>query len=140
MTKTFVQRLLLAWFIALSLFVLVPSFLVLTTSTGDLPVLKPIPPPPEPPASATESEVARHTLNVTAYQQYVTAYTAYSQIAKGRGFDSKFELVVMKTLLPLLDKLVVAFLTYAFVVAAATTVDNANRLRNNQPPEQMKFF
>jgi hypothetical protein len=132
MMRTLLQWILIFWFVGLSALVFIPSAISLFRPE---PALLP-PPPPIPPTTVSEASNQMYAQQVVAYQQYVAAYAAYCE----KVTNGRYDAVVTKTLTPLLEKLIIAFLAYAFVVTAATTVDNAVRMRNNEPPQPLGFF
>src|SRR5688500_2675204 len=101
--RTIVQCLLIAWFITCSLFVLIPSCQALAKAPDKI-AAEPPPNPPSPPAAADEKSTALYAQQVASYQNAVTAYTAYSQMAEKLMPVPAYEAVVTKTLLPLLEK------------------------------------
>lgn len=135
--RTIVQGVLVVWFITISLLVFVPSVTALARTPDAVATIPPPEPPPPPASAGDEKVIALYKERVVAYQQ---AATAYAQLAEKLKPASAYEMVVTKTLLPLLDKVVVALVGYAFVVGAATVVNNAILLRHEKEPEALRFL
>jgi len=113
--------------------ILVPSWMLLADGAADTP---PIPRPqvPQLPAEIDDSTIAQYSELVAAYEKSVVAYTALATAAKPPKPERVYELVVKNTITDLFAKILAAFLSYVFVKAGATIVDNVIRMRNKEPP------
>jgi hypothetical protein len=148
--KTLIQWTLLVLFVSLGLFILIPSYHVLSSAGGGGTItLKEPPEPPSPPNPLTlptidpkldlkvqEEQVKAHTQQVNAYTQQITAYaqqvSAYSQhISAYKTYadssvksprTSAYQLVVKDTLLSLLNTFITVLLGYVFVTKGAEIV------------------
>lgn len=160
MIKVF-QYLLLVWFIVISLFIFVPSFLVLysswsyTDSTSEKPPEFPSPPalvPLEPLNTNLDAETQKRqvesleirvnafTQQVNAYTQQVNAYKTYAEnTGKSRSLEA-YQTVVKDSLSSFLTTLLSALVAFAFAKAGAGLVDNYIRIKNGKEPQDIKLW
>ena len=136
--KHFLQYLLIAWFLIVSVLVLVPSVTMLWCGCEMTPIKAP-PEPPAPPEELSDHSLEWYTQQVAAYQKHLDAYKTYMAGLGQTPRQQAYDAVVTKTLLPLLDKFIVALLGFVFVVSTTVIVDNELRMRRNFPPRSLPW-
>ena len=157
--KTLVQVLLLIWFVALSVFVFIPSFVVLRDARNavnaeeSLPTLPPAPvalvlssvdPKLDPKkqeaivkvytqqVAAYTQQVVVYTQQTTSYRDRLTVYKANLDAAARANEVQPYTLVVKDVIVPLATTFATALLGYVFVKAGAQLIDNRIRASSNQ--------
>ncbi len=134
--KTFIQWLLIVWFVSLALLALIPSIRLLSCVPEQVTV-DPLPTAPDPPQDSTDpTALSIYTQQVAAYNASVTAYKSRLDDLRTRDFHATYELVVRNTLTTLMATIVGGLATFAF----ARALDNNNRMRHNREPERLTFF
>jgi hypothetical protein len=53
---------------------------------------------------------------------------------------ARYDLVVSKTISPLVDRFLVVLLAFAFVKASVIVIDNAIRMKHGRDPERITFL
>lgn len=152
------QVIILVWFTVVSLFIFVPSYFVLSNSLGHGRIIVPDPPPPPKTLSLSpigtsldvkvqEQQVASYVQRVGAYTQQVTAYTqeldAYKAQLTALTSDARtstYEIVVDKTLAPLLNAFFTALIGYVFTNAGSSLLNNYIKAKNMLPLEPVKLW
>ena len=157
--KRLIQTILVVWFIAINVGILIPSYLLLFSAGKEAGAAQPInaPTPPTPPnvgpldtnlnAEAQKQQVETYKQQVAGYVEQVKSYTqqvaAYKIQAetqnKGRG-AVVYELVVKNTLVVLLGGFATTLIGYVFANLGAGVVDNFVRMRNNSPPQALTLL
>ncbi|MBA3242783.1 MAG: hypothetical protein H0T60_16285 [Acidobacteria bacterium] len=127
--KTLIQWILLLLFVSLILFVLVPSYQVLSSAERDgRTALQEPPKPPALPAlppadpKVLEEQVKAYTQQVTAYTQHVSAYKTYVEAFTKGHRAGAYELVVKDVLVSLLNAFLTALFGYVFITTGARMV------------------
>lgn len=168
--KKLIQVILLVWFIAINVAILVPSYQLLFGRDAD-DAADGQPPPPNPPATPRlaaaigpldpaldiekqrqqvetyKQQVGTYAEQIKAYTQEVSAYTQQLAAHKARA-EAKtrtnrlavYEAVVKNSLTTLVSGFVTAIITYVFANLGAGVVDNIIRVRNGAPPESLKLL
>ena len=153
-----VMRVVIAgWFILINLFILIPSWRILSgpTEAGHAgtqqSMTPPVPPSPVvmPPldpklpieaqkehVSALTQQVNAYTQQVSAYSQQLNAYKAYVESAAKSDPSANYKTVVSGTLVPILNGFIAAFLGWVFAnigvgVAERLTAARANQARRD---------
>lgn len=148
-----IQIVLVAWFLTISLFLFVPSFLLLRGGTA-VPAFPQ--PPAQPPVTQTLAnppvdpkiefrvleelgktygqQVTLYTQQVAAYKEHLNAYKAYIDVLGKRELTGPYQLVVKDTLSTLLSTFATALLGYVFIRGGAGLLNNVLLLRKGQPP------
>lgn len=155
--KKAIQAILLSWFLIINLFILIPSFYLLSGSADDS--TKPQP-PPQPPAvttigpldSAIDIEKQKHQLEAyklqaglyaeqgKIYAQQVTAHKTYQDALPGSRRTAVYELVVKSTLVTLISGFATALIAYVFTSLGAQVVNNQLLMRKGQPPQRLSVL
>ena len=164
--KKAIQIILLTWFIAVNLLILIPSLYLLTRrvdeTSASQPSQAPLPPAavavgPLDPAldlekqkqqvevykqqnAAYAEQVKAYTQQVSAYTQQVAAFKTQQESTPDGRRRAVYELVVKGTLLSLIGGFATALIAFVFTNLGATVVDNFVRMRNNQPPQSFNLL
>lgn len=138
--RTFLQILLVAWFVILSAFLFISSYKALGVQVSQVCAVQCPPEPPVPPDTLDQAHVDSYAQEVMVYKGRIEAYQAYLQVDPSSHAAASYKTVVSDTLAKLLDQTILALLGYAFVVGAATTVNNIYRMGNQLEPQPLRFF
>jgi hypothetical protein len=155
--KKAIQLILLAWFLTVNLFILIPSFYLLRGSSDE--TTKP-PTPPAPPAAMAigpldpsldlekqkqqlevyKLQVGHYAEQVKTYTQQVAAAKSYQEAMPSSKRSAVYELVVKNTLITLISGFATALIAYVFTSLGANVVDNFVRMRNNEAPQPLSLL
>lgn len=167
--KTLVQVILLVWFIAINVAILVPSYQLIFDPDALGPANRQVlpQPPAPPPAPAVveqggpapdpqkqkqqeadyQQRVGVYTEQVKAYTQEVTAYTqqvaAHKAQEEARSKTNRLTIygtVVKDALVTLVAGFATALIAYVFANLGAGVADNYVRVKNGQPPQSIKLL
>jgi hypothetical protein len=151
--RTVIQAILVIWFVVISLFLFVPSFLLLTGVglTRQTVPQPPVPPPliaalANPPSDPKldikvleelgktyAQQVSAYTQQVTSYKEQLAAYKVYVEASSKGTLAGAYQLVVKETLGTLLTTFATALLGYVFIKGGAGLVNNILLARRGQP-------
>lgn len=163
--KRLIQAILLIWFIAISVAILVPSYQLLFGSDDGANASRSQPPaPPQAPplkpfgpldptlnvtiqvqqvegykqqVSAYTEQIKGYTQQVTGYTQQLAAYKAYQDATEKSGRRGMYELVVKGSLITLLGSFVTTLIAYVFANLGAGVVNNMTLLKNGRDPQPL---
>ena len=165
--KQVIQAILLIWFLAVSVAILVPSYQLLFGPDDSASASRPEPPaPPQPPPPLTTAfslnpsldaakqaqqlegykqqvaayaeQIKGYTQEVAAYTQQASAYKTHQEANEKSSRRSIYEVVVKGSLITLVASFITALVGFAFVNVGASLVNNMIRVRNNLQPEPLK--
>jgi hypothetical protein len=158
--KRLIQAILVIWFLAINVAILVPSYGLLFGAGGDPaapPRPLPTPTPPGPPAigpldpkldaeaqkqqvATYKHQVASYVEQVRSYTQQVSAYKVQTEAQSKGGRTAVYEVVVKNTLVTLLGGFATALIGVVFANLGAGVVDNLVRVKNNSPPQRLTLL
>lgn len=167
--KPIIQVILLIWFIAVNLAILIPSYQLLFGRSEEGVTSRPQPPaPPAPPpapvaigqpdpkldieaqkqqvelskqqVAAYAEQIKAYTQEVSAYTQQVTAYKTQEDSRAKSGRMASYEVVVKNSLVTLLGSFATTLIGYVFANLGAGVVDNLIRMKNGKPAEPLKLL
>ena len=122
--QSFVRILLLLWFVAVALVVLIPSAMLMWST--------------EQPAS-TEVTKNSETKESSEGTKTTMNKTTEKSSGKSRLYDN-YGLVVKDTLKPQLDSILKALITWAFVSAGMGVLNNFVLVRKGKDPQPLRFL
>jgi hypothetical protein len=159
--KLVIQAILLIWFLAISVAILVPSYQLLFGS-DDANASRPQPPaPPQPPSpvktagpldqapqleaykqqiGAYAEQIKGYTQEVSGYTQQLAAYKAHQEATDKSSRRGVYELVVKGSLIVLLGSFVTALIAYVFANLGAGVVNNVSLLKNGRDPQPLTLL
>ena len=164
--KLFIQGILLAWFLAINIAILVPSYKLIFGSDGAGSAARIQPPdPPQVPAPLTgigpidttldatkqtqqvevykqqvaayAEQIKGYTQDVAAYTQRVAAYKTAGEVQEKAGPKGVYELVVKGSLVTLLGSFATTLIAFVFANLGAGVMNNVIRMRNSREPEAL---
>lgn len=167
--KTVIQVILLIWFLAINVAILIPSYRLIffspqdENSVGQQLPLSPGPPPEPAPIAPLDpklepakqqqqvelykqrvnlytEQIKAYTQEVTAYTQHVAAYKVSEESRKKNDGTAVYELVVKNSLVTLLGGFATALISYVFANLGAGVVDNYIRVKNEKEPEPLSLL
>lgn len=158
--KRLIQVLLVGWFLAISLAILIPSYCLLLgagdeTGASTQPLQTPVPPAPPVigPLDSTlgtdaqkqqvdtyKQQVSAYVEQVKSYTQQVAAYKIHSEARNKSKEAATYEIVVKDTLVMLFGGFAATLLSYVFANLGAGVVDNYVRMKNSVPPQSLTLL
>lgn len=166
--KLSLQIILMAWFIAVNVAILVPSYRLLFGSVDEGVANGPQPHPPSPPpasmlvgpldpnldlekqkqqvesykqqVAAYAEQIKAYSQEVAGYTQQVAAYKIHEESRKEFNRPAIYELVVKNSLITLLGGFATTLIAYVFTNLGVGLADNFIRMKNGQPPESLKLL
>lgn len=159
--KRLIQSILLIWFLAVNVAILVPSYRLLFGPSDPTNTALQAPEPPQPPTLVNEinsvgtradageraEQLERYKQQVTAYAeqikgytQQVAAYKTYGDAQEKSSVRVVYELVVKGSLVTLLSGFATALVALVFANLGAGLMDNMIRVRSGHDPEKLKLL
>jgi len=138
--KTAVQIILLLWFLAATVLVLVGGIWLFASSTN---VVAAVPAPPDAPKCpidcASKDAWNVYAAQLTAYTKQIEAVKAKAEAERSPSLDV-YKAVAKETIQPILTAIVTALLGWVFVKGTVTLINNSMLLRNNKEPERLNLL
>ncbi len=158
--KKLIQGILVIWFIAINVAILIPSYGLLFDAgneSGSSPQPLPTPVPPSPPVvgpldstlnadgqkqqvETYKQQVAVYVEQVKSYTQQVSAYKIHVETRNKSMRAAIYEIVVKDTLVALIGGFATTLIGYVFANLGAGVVDNYVRMKNNAPPQALTLL
>lgn len=166
--KKLIQIILLVWFVAINVAILVPSYqLLFAPDTAGITGVLLLPQPPVPPplvvvgpldpnlnleqqkqqVETYKQQVGTYVEQIKAYTQQVTAYTqqvaAYKTQKEAKDETNRlavYEAVVKNSLVTFVGGFATTLITYVFANLGAGVVDNYVRMRMGKAPESLRLL